>query len=163
MLELKDFSKNYLEFIFECNQLNKPQVGNLTLDKLQLLIENSCYLKVAIFNGKPAGFLLCLKEDQNYDSPNYQWVSTRYSNFIYIDRISIMPEFQNRKIGTAFYLDLITFSNLNNFSSITCEVNIQPPNPGSLRFHKRFDFLECGSQFTEQGTKEVQFLIKQLN
>lgn len=163
MLQLKDFSKEDLEFIFECNQLNKPQVGNLTLDKLKLLVKNSHYLKVAFYNGNPAGFLLCLIEDKNYDSPNYQWVSKKYSNFIYIDRISIMPQFQNMKIGTAFYLDLITFSCLNNFSSIICEVNIQPPNPGSFRFHKRFDFLECGSQFTEQGTKEVQFLIKQLN
>ena len=163
MLQLKDFSKEDLEFIFECNQLNKPQVGNLTLDKLKLLVKNSHYLKVAFYNGNPAGFLLCLIEDKNYDSPNYQWVSKKYSNFIYIDRISIMRQFQNMKISTAFYLDLITFSCLNNFSSIICEVNIQPPNPGSLRFHKRFDFLECGSQFTEQGTKEVQFLIKQLN
>ena len=40
-----------------------------------------------------------------------------------------------------------------------------PPNPGSIRFHKKFDFEECGSQFTEAGTLEsydysveVQFL-----
>jgi len=50
-----------------------------------------------------------------------------------------------------------------------CEVNIMPPNPGSIRFHKRFDFEECGSQFTEAGivesydySVEVQFLKRDL-
>ena len=55
------------------------------------------------------------------------------------------------------------------YDSILCEVNIIPPNPGSIRFHKRFDFEECGSQFKEAGTLEsydhdveVQFLCKNL-
>ena len=45
---------------------------------------------------------------------------------------------------------------------ILCEVNIYPPNPGSIRFHKRFDFIECGSQFTEGGKKQVQFFFREL-
>jgi predicted GNAT superfamily acetyltransferase len=58
---------------------------------------------------------------------------------------------------------------LEGYNSVLCEVNIMPPNPGSIRFHKRFDFEECGSQFTEAGivesydySVEVQFLKRDL-
>ena len=116
---------------------------------------------------------MCLPENDNsdliYDSPNYQWVSKRFSNFVYIDRITVLPKFQNEKIGSALYTDLIIFSALEGYDDILCEVNIQPANPGSIRFHKRFDFEECGSQLTEAGklksydyTVEVQFLRKKI-
>ena len=88
---------------------------------------------------------------------------------MYIDRISVLPKFQNERIGSALYTDLIFYSALEGYDNILCEVNILPPNPGSIRFHKRFDFEECGSQFKEAGTLEsydhsveVQFLRKNL-
>ena len=110
-----------------------------------------------------------MPEKIDYDSMNYEWISERYSNFMYIDRISVMQKFQNKKLGTALYDDLIQCSKEENYDMILCEVNIYPPNPGSIRFHKRFDFEECGSQFKEAGTLEsydhsveVQFLQKKL-
>ena len=110
----------------------------------------------------PAGFLLCLPENIDYDSMNYAWISERYKNFMYIDRISIIKEFQSKKLGTALYNDLIKCSKEENYDIILCEVNIYPPNPGSITFHKRFDFIECGSQFTEAGKKQVQFFFREL-
>ena len=169
MIELIDYSDDMFDFILESNNINKPQVGFLKNDRLKLLINHANYLKVAKFNGELAGFLLCLPENKEYDSLNYQWVSKRYLNFVYIDRISVLPKFQNENIGSALYTDLICFSALEGYDTILCEVNIMPPNPGSIRFHKRFDFKECGSQFTEGGTLksydysvEVQFLKREL-
>ena len=169
MIELIDYSDDMFDFILESNNINKPQVGFLKNDRLKLLINHANYLKVAKFNGELAGFLLCLPENKEYDSLNYQWVSKRYLNFVYIDRISVLPKFQNENIGSALYNDLIYFSALEGYDTILCEVNIMPPNPGSIRFHKRFDFKECGSQFTESGTLEsydysveVQFLKREL-
>ena len=169
MIELIDYSDDMFDFILESNNINKPQVGFLKNDRLELLINQANYLKVAKFNGELAGFLLCLPENKEYDSLNYQWVSKRYLNFVYIDRISVLPKFQNENIGSALYSDLIYISTLEGYDIILCEVNIMPPNPGSIRFHKRFDFKECGSQFTEGGTLksydysvEVQFLKREL-
>ena len=173
MIELIDYKNEYFDFLLESNNINKPQVGFLKDERLNLLIKLASYCKVAKLKGELAGFLLCLPENNDpnlfYDSPNYQWVSERYSNFIYIDRISVLPKFQNEKIGSALYTDLIYFSALNGYNDILCEVNIQPPNPGSIRFHKRFDFEECGSQLTEAGKLEsydykveVQFLRRSI-
>ena len=112
MIELVDYSEDMFDFILKSNNFNKPQVGFLKNDRLELLINHANYCKVAKFNGELAGFLLCLPESKEYDSPNYQWVSKRYSNFVYIDRISVLPKFQNEKIGSALYTDLIYFSAL---------------------------------------------------
>jgi hypothetical protein len=103
-----------------------------------------------------------LPENIPYDSKNYEWISKRYKNFMYIDRIAVIKEFQNKKLGTALYSDLINYSKKEQYDIILCEVNIHPPNPGSIRFHKRFDFVECGTQFIEGGTKQVQFFYKDM-
>ena len=169
MIELIDYTDDMFDFVLDSNNINKPQVGFLNSKRLELLINQANYCKVAKFKGEFAGFLLCLPESQEYDSLNYQWVSKRFSNFVYIDRISVLPKFQNEKIGSALYTDLIYFSAMEGYDNVLCEVNIKPPNPGSIRFHKRFDFEECGSQFTEGGivesydySVEVQFLKRDL-
>ena len=163
MIILKDYQDDFFDFILSSNSLNEPQVGFLDKEKLQSLLNQSNYCKVAFYNNEPAGFLLCLPEDVDYSSLNYKWVSERYSNFNYIDRISVIEKFQNVNIGTALYTDLGYFSIEKGYDNILCEVNIMPPNPGSIRFHKKFDFVECGSQFTEGRTKEVQFFYKECN
>ena len=66
------------------------------------------------------------------------------------------------QVGGSDYKDLIKCSKKENYDIILCEVNIYPQNPGSIRFHKRFDFIECGSQFTEGGKKQVQFFFREL-
>ena len=104
---LEDYNDSLFDFILESNNINKPKVGYLSKERLQLLLKQANYCKVAKFNGEPAGFLLCLPENKEYDSINYEWVSKRYSNFMYIDRISVLPKFQNEKIGSALYLSLI--------------------------------------------------------
>ena len=163
MIVLKDYDNNLFDFILSSNSLNEPHVGFLNKKKLQSLLRQSNYCKIAFYKDEPAGFLLCIPEDMQYASLNYKWVSERYSNFMYIDRISVLEKFKNRKLGTALYTDLFYFSRENQYDTILCEVNIMPPNPDSIRFHKKFDFVECGSQFTEGRTKEVQFFYKKCN
>ena len=88
MIELIDYSDDMFDFILESNNINKPQVGFLHKERLELLLEQANYCKIAKLNKEPAGFLLCLPENKEYDSTNYQWVSKRYSNFMYIDILS---------------------------------------------------------------------------
>jgi predicted GNAT superfamily acetyltransferase len=42
---------------------------------------------------------------------------------------------------------------------LCCEVNLEPPNPGSLRFHQSIGFVEVGRLGTAD-TKMVQLLVK---
>ena len=70
MIELVEYTDNMFGFILESNNINKPQVGFLNESRLNLLIDQASYCKVATFKGEPAGFLLCLAENKDYDSLN---------------------------------------------------------------------------------------------
>ena len=82
MIELIDYSDDMFDFILESNNINKPQVGYLHKERLELLLKQANYCKIAKLNGEAAGFLLCLPENKEYDSTNYEWVSKRFSNFL---------------------------------------------------------------------------------
>jgi len=38
---------------------------------------------------------------------------------------------------------------------VTCEYDIEPPNPASERFHRGFGFAEVGRQSVADGKKQV--------
>lgn len=43
---------------------------------------------------------------------------------------------------------------------LTCEVNLEPPNPHSLAFHHRLGFTQVGEQVTTRGTVRVALLVR---
>ncbi len=65
------------------------------------------------------------------------------------------------QIGQRLYRDLEDFAR-PVAPTMTCEVNLRPPNPDSLRFHRQFGFVEVGRQETEGGAKEVVLMEKEL-
>ena len=62
MIELKNYSNDLFDFLLEANNINEPEVGFVDKDRLELLIDQSNYCKIAFYNDIPAGFLLCLPE-----------------------------------------------------------------------------------------------------
>ena len=62
MIELIDYKEDMFDFILESNNANKPHVGFLTSERLELLLNQANYCKVAKLNNEFAGFLLCLPE-----------------------------------------------------------------------------------------------------
>lgn len=57
-----------------------------------------------------------------------------------MDRIVVADEYQNLKIGTQMYKHLEDMLKKDKISFLCCEVNVEPPNEGSTRFHKRLGF-----------------------
>lgn len=47
------------------------------------------------------------------------------------------------------------FARAREIGAITCEYNIDPPNPASRAFHDKFGFRELGTQWVAGGTKHV--------
>ena len=46
-------------------------------------------------------------------------------------------------------------------SVLTCEVNIEPPNESSMRFHEGYGFRTVGTQTLDNGRKEVALMAKE--
>ena len=61
--------------------------------------------------------------------------------------------------GKALYEYLIDQSKEER---ITCEVNLDPPNPGSILFHEKMGFREVEQQFVGDGEKLVSLMSRDL-
>ncbi|MEO7059086.1 MAG: GNAT family N-acetyltransferase, partial [Lapillicoccus sp.] len=82
-----------------------------------------------------AGFVVTLGPGSAYDSENYRWFSDRYGEgFYYLDRIVIGAEFRRRGLARFVYDTLETVAVPH--ARMTLEVNLDPPNSGSLGFHR---------------------------
>jgi hypothetical protein len=127
--------------------LNEESVHFLSpMDEARLaqLAAAACYLRVIEDSGKIAAFLMAFRKGDAYDGTNFAWFSERYDDFLYVDRVVVAPDFRGLKLADRFYDDLEAFARARGVSRITCEVNAEPPNPVSLRFHERRGFREVG-------------------
>jgi predicted GNAT superfamily acetyltransferase len=93
-----------------------------------------------------------------YSSPNYAWFNEKYDDFIYVDRIAVLHDQRDEGIGSKLYEEVISYSQENSIP-IAAEVNLNPPNPGSMRFHNRFGFEEVG--ILQHKEKSVTMLLRQ--
>jgi predicted GNAT superfamily acetyltransferase len=108
--------------------------------------------------GEPAGFVLGMPPGLPYASENYVFFSARSQDFVYVDRIVLAPRLQGQGIGPQLYAAVFDEARRTGASEVLCEVNVEPPNPGSLAFHTRLGFREVGRQETHGGENTVALL-----
>ena len=132
----------------------------LSAVRLEALHRSAAYHKVVDVAGEIAAFLLAFREGAPYDSPNYLWFVERYSRFLYIDRIVVAPAHRGAGFGAKLYDDIAAFASRSGAPWLTCEFDIEPPNPGSMRFHERMGFREVGTQAIGGGRKRVSLQAK---
>lgn len=138
-----------------------PAVNALDQDALGALLTDALTGLVALSDGIPIGFVICLPDGLPYASENYRWFARRYHRFAYIDRAVVDDAWRGRGVGGALY-GAVEARLAGQRPVLTCEVNAEPPNPRSMRFHIRRGFAEVGRQATEGGTKSVVLLAKDL-
>lgn len=150
-----------LSLLRAINQAALPHVNSQSLADLDWFRVQAPYFKVAVRADVPVAFLIALLPQIDYDSPNFQWFKRNRDRFVYVDRIVVAEPGRGLGIGQQLYGDLQRFTQ-PIAPLMTCEVNLRPPNPDSLRFHERFGFVEVGRQETEGGAKEVVLMEKAL-
>jgi predicted GNAT superfamily acetyltransferase len=130
--------------VLEINNSNVPAVGELTLEKLHYLVEHSLHALV-VEHHTLVGFCITFAPNAPYDSLNYLWFCERYEQFVYLDRIAFVPDAQGMGLGKVLYQHIEHLMDEDNLPyPLCCEVNLEPPNPGSLRFHQSIGFKEVG-------------------
>ena len=150
--------------VLEINNANTPGVSELTLSELETDIEN-CLHALAIDNehGEVCAFCFTFAPDAPEAGANHRWFADRFESFVYLDRIAIDPTYQNLGLGVLLYQSVEQqIIDSAQHSLLCCEVNLEPPNPGSLRFHHRIGFTEVGQQSPQQNYV-VSMLSKNLN
>lgn len=151
---VSDLTIRHLDQVLAINNSNVPAVSELTAHEFEFDLENSAYaLKITDESGDELrAFCVTFAPGAPYQSSNYKWFSDRYDDFVYLDRIAVSSEHQNKGYGAAMYKALEQLMISDGVTPVlTCEVNLQPPNPGSLRFHHRLGFSEVGQHKSKPG------------
>ena len=163
MFKLREVTISDLEKIRKINEEAIPAVNTVSLDEFKWFLKRSIYFKVSLNDDEQVcGFLLVLPTGLKYESLNYKWFSDKFSDFAYIDRIAVKDEFRGKGIGKSLYVDLEK-SVMKDIKRIACEFNIKPPNLVSKKFHEGLAYKRVGTQLTENETKEVSLMIKEIN
>lgn len=127
------------------NDASTPHVNALTDDQFAWLATHVDYFRVAELDGAFAGFVMAIRRGTPYWSGNYAWFTARFEDFIYLDRVVVSPTARRGGVGRALYADLVEFAR-GRWPRITLEVNVRPPNPGSIAFHESLGFVRVGAR-----------------
>ncbi len=159
---LRPFRGTDLDALVAINDAAHPAVPITPRDELAGLIAMSTVAVVVDVAGEPAGFVLGMPPELAYESENYLYFSARARelarSFVYVDRIVLAPALQGRGLGPQLYAAVFDEARRVGAVEVLCEVNIEPPNPGSLAFHTRLGFVEVGRQQTHGGENTVALL-----
>lgn len=112
-------------------------------------------------DGAVAAFVLLLRPGADYDSPNYRWFGERYPDFLYVDRVVVAESHRGSGLGGALYDAVAAEAVRVGAPVVAAEVNLDPPNPGSSRFHRRCGFEQVGTQRLGDDY-EVEMLVRRV-
>ena len=143
--------------VLALNEQNVELLAPLDEDRLVQLTSWADTAAVIDVDGVFAGFVLTFVAGSAYDGENFGWFSDRFGDFCYLDRIVIHDDFRRRGLGSQVYAELESSCGRPLFA---LEVNLDPPNVGSLAFHRARDFAEVGQRVS--GGHLVSLFLKTL-
>jgi predicted GNAT superfamily acetyltransferase len=151
---IRALTSDDLPAVLALNNAHAQEVNALTADALAALVAAAAHARV-IDGGH--GFLIALSERTPIQGPNHAWFVARYPAFLYIDRVVIAPDARGLGHARRLYEDLTAIA---AGRPLCCEVNLAPPNPGSLTFHDRLGFVACGEADDPRNGKRVRYLLR---
>ena len=155
----RPIERSDLAWIHALNRQHEVELSPLAMPSLADLVNLATYGRVI---GNQAAFLLAFDQAAAHDSANFLWFRKRLARFVYVDRIAVAQAHRGRGHARALYEDLFTFAHTNGSQAVVCEVNTEPPNPGSEAFHAALGFEEIGRAHLPDQRKSVVYLKKQL-
>jgi uncharacterized protein len=146
--------------VLALNAANEVETSPLDAVRLRQLCDQAFHVGLA--DRGRAAFLMAFDQDATYSSPNFLWFRDRYPRFVYVDRIIVSAAARGQSLAKRLYGELYARAAGAGHTLLTCEVNLQPPNPASWAFHVRQGFTEVGRGESSVGLKVVSYLVRPL-
>lgn len=157
---IRNVNKEDLPRILELNEESVPHVGKIDMKKLEWYFNNCKYFWAVEHHNVIVGFMIVFEQNSTYNSINYQYFNAHYKKFEYVDRIAISDGYRRQGVGKMLYNHLI---DKTEYNLVTCEVNLKPENPNSVKFHAKMGFKEVAKLSTNSGKQVVSLLINTLS
>ena len=161
MIHLRDATAEDIPTIVALNEEVVSVTSPMDADRFQELWELSAQCVVAEQNGAVIGFVLAMQAGANYVNGNFHWFSERLNNFVYVDRIVISQDGRGHGLGGRMYQHVAEAAQKDGCLVMSAELDLEPPNEPSLRFHEKQGFVRLGVRALESG-KLVSMQIKGL-
>ncbi len=139
------------------NNANALETSLLDAAKFAAMIDAAA---VATHIAPAAAFLLAFDQASAYDGGHFVWFRDRLPRFLYIDRVLVSADARRLGLGRQLYQDLFARAAHSGFATVTCEVNLRPPNPVSDAFHARLGFQPAGEATVPGTRKTVRYLVR---
>ena len=139
-MEIRNATPEDYAQILALNEASAQFLSPLSFERPIALHELAAYHRAVTTSDGVQTFLLALREGANYDSMNYLWFSSHFTQFLYCDRIFVSTSARGKGCGKRLYEDLIAYAQHSETGPITCEFDIAPLNTATapapkLRFH----------------------------
>lgn len=158
---IRDAVESDEDFILALNAASTPAVAEMDAEDYRDIAGWAHRVLVAEIDGERSGFLILIRPGSAYPSDNYGWFEAKFDNHLYIDRIAVSEAAKGKGLGRAFYDEAARIAAKNGDQRLTCEVNVEPPNPQSMAFHERVGFRYLLSRPSRSG-KVVAMLERPL-
>ncbi|MCC6269729.1 MAG: GNAT family N-acetyltransferase [Microbacteriaceae bacterium] len=160
-MRLRDLTALDVPSMLALNNDAVPAVPASTEVELAELLRMSSFGFAAVSGEEFLGFVVGFEPGLDYASPNYRFFENRGTDHLYVDRIVVAEAARGMRVGQTLYNRVVDLAVDQGRAEVTCEVNIEPPNPASLAFHSRLGFSEVDRQDTGYAT--VTLLARRLS
>lgn len=160
-LTIRDVQPHDLDSVLALNNAAGSTILPLDAAGLRKLHDEASYFRLAEVDGHVAGFLVALREQADYHSPNFLWFRRHLPEFVYIDRIVVAKPYRGLGLGRVFYADVTSYAEMR-VPQLACEVFLEPRDDVSLLFHGTWGFHELGQQVMPGIERRVSLLAKTL-
>ncbi len=111
-------------------------------------------------DGSLAGYVLAFRRDDAYDGEEFLALRAAIGRpFLYIDQVAVDARWRHTGVGRRLYADLAVHAPASGATDLCCEVNLEPPNEGSMAFHRQLGF-DVVSELATQDGRRVALLRK---
>lgn len=148
-----------LEALLALSNAHEREIGKFTKEAFAELVALSFRTRMTM---ERDAFLIALCERAPEIAPNWRWFAARFPRFVYVDRVVVAERSRKRGLGKLLYRDVIEAARQAGHTRLCCEVNVDPPNPGSDAFHAKMGFKEIGRAFLPDRGKTVRYLTRDL-
>jgi uncharacterized protein len=138
-----------IDHILSLNAAHEVETSPLDHSALGAMLETAFHS--ATEGAGRDGFLIAFNQDAPYSSQNFLWFKARYDRFVYVDRVIVAPHARGQGLARRFYEGLFDRARAAGHHRIVCEINLEPPNPGSFAFHASMGFAEVGQAEVGRG------------
>ena len=163
MKNIRALASSDCEEVLRINAESQPGVASLDWTELKRLTALSTeHLAIEEPSAGLAGYLLAFLSDTSYDGEEFQTFKESCTTpFIYIDQVAVGVARRRTGLASDLYQAIEAEALRRGIMALCCEVNLDPPNPGSLAFHEDRGFNRSGVLGTEDG-RTVALMTKHL-